>query len=483
MWHNQTLFRVAAQLAADGIFLGLDKNLKPEVIIAAFNKPAQKDDYILILEPAIFNFNFSCFNNFLLQVENFEKEEAIRYKASGHLSENERHERIVQQQILRQNIEVLLNEFNLEQHNNRLTFSACPVWINDLLVFVTLHFDREAFCSHYKLPPSNTRQTHTPAISFLDATVTEFLNDCVKALHEPEFASGKSILDRDYSEVLRAAGKRFMYTPAGSSHGLFDACNAISALKYEGSEGVGAMLLARRNHPEIYQLLTLDTPVPLRDYRSVRKLLELAEGSVRLLSDAVNVYGLGSLMPGHDFNKGEIFLINFTKHYTWEFVHAGQVMMKAAYGVPSLPKGQLDEPKFRSGLYQTFPELPEEDAQKLWLLMNEVTKLRHGTIVVITEGAEEEAKRLENQSFKITPMAMAPSFIRQLTQIDGAMLLDTHGNCHAIGLILDGLASEHGNAARGARYNSAIRYVETSTHACLAVVVSDDGLINLIRKP
>jgi DNA integrity scanning protein DisA with diadenylate cyclase activity len=78
---------------------------------------------------------------------------------------------------------------------------------------------------------------------------------------------------------------------------------------------------------------------------------------------------------------------------------------------------------------------------------------------------------------------MAPSFIRQLTQIDGAMLLDTEGYCHAIGLILDGLASEHGDAARGARYNSAIRYVETSTHNCLAVVVSDDGLINLIRKP
>ncbi|MFC5271579.1 DNA integrity scanning protein DisA nucleotide-binding domain protein [Adhaeribacter terreus] len=483
MWHNQTLFRVSAQLAAEGIFSGLDRNLKPEVSIAAFGQTGKKGNYTLILDPSEINFDFEHFQPFIFQVAKFEKEEAERYKDSGHLSENERHERIVQQQLLRKNLQVLLNELNLEKESNRLSFCACPVWINDMLVFVTLHFDRNIFLSHYVLPPVPERQTHTPAISFLDATVTEFLNDCVKALHETEFASGKSILDRDYSEVLRAAGKRFMYTPAGSSHGLFDACNAISALKYEGSEGVGSMLLAKRNHPEIYQLLTLDTPVPLRDYRSVRKLLELAEGNIRLLSDAVNVYGLGSLKPGHDFSKAEVFMINFTKHYTWEFMHAGHVMIKVAYGVPNLPKGQLGEQKFRRDLGLTFPDLAEENAQKLWLLMHEVTKLRHGTIVVISEGAAEEAKRLEKQSFKVSPMAMAPSFIRQLTQIDGAMLLDTEGRCHAIGLILDGLASENGDAARGARYNSAIRYIETSSHNCLAVVVSEDGLINLIRKP
>jgi hypothetical protein len=60
--------------------------------------------------------------------------------------------------------------------------------------------------------------------------------------------------------------------------------------------------------------------------------------------------------------------------------------------------------------------------------------------------------------------------------------LDLEGKCHSIGVILDGLASERGDAARGARYNSAIRYVESSAHACLAVVLSEDGLINIIRK-
>ena len=219
----------------------------------------------------------------------------------------------------------------------------------------------------------------------------------------------------------------------------------------------------------------------MRDYRSVRKLLEVAEGNIRLLSDASCVYGFGSLKPGYDFSQGDIFSVNFTKHYTWEFLHAGQVMMRVTYGLPSLPKGQLDEQKIRRDLGLTFPEIPEENVQKLWLIVHEVTKLRHGTMLVISGGAPEEAARLAKQGFKLTPVPVAPSFLRQLTQIDGALLLDLEGKCHAIGVILDGMASERGDAARGARYNSAIRYVESSVHACLAVVLSEDGLINVSR--
>ena len=38
MWHNQTLFRVSAQLAAEGIFLGLDRPLKPEGVGIGFSQ-------------------------------------------------------------------------------------------------------------------------------------------------------------------------------------------------------------------------------------------------------------------------------------------------------------------------------------------------------------------------------------------------------------------------------------------------------------
>ncbi len=53
-------------------------------------------------------------------------------------------------------------------------------------------------------------------------------------------------------------------------------------------------------------------------------------------------------------------------------------------------------------------------------------------------------------------------------------------------MILDGLACAKGAADRGARYNSAVRYVETAAgqfgHRCAAVVVSEDGLIDVLPE-
>lgn len=54
------------------------------------------------------------------------------------------------------------------------------------------------------------------------------------------------------------------------------------------------------------------------------------------------------------------------------------------------------------------------------------------------------------------------SLIRNVASIDGAILLDSTGICHSIGVILDGIATEKGRSDRGARYNSAVRYVENN---------------------
>lgn len=113
-------------------------------------------------------------------------------------------------------------------------------------------------------------------------------------------------------------------------------------------------------------------------------------------------------------------------------------------------------------------------------LIKESIKQKHGTIVVISGGVEEEVKRLKSQAIPIDPVELSSSLIKLITSIDGAILIDQDGICHAIGVILDGLASKNGKPSRGARYNSAIRYVEYTDHPCMAVVISEDGLIDLV---
>ena len=69
-----------------------------------------------------------------------------------------------------------------------------------------------------------------------------------------------------------------------------------------------------------------------------------------------------------------------------------------------------------------------------------------------------------------------------LTAIDGALIADTTGRCFAIGAILDGEALSKGNTARGARYNSAITFVDywrQKGNKVVAIIVSADDSVDI----
>jgi hypothetical protein len=101
-------------------------------------------------------------------------------------------------------------------------------------------------------------------------------------------------------------------------------------------------------------------------------------------------------------------------------------------------------------------------------------------MLCITAGAKPEAERLRRQCFRVVPRTMTPPVLRQASSIDGAVLIEPSGVCYAIGVILDGQATEKGDSSRGARYNSAVRYTSSSPYPCLAIVVSEDGWIDLL---
>jgi hypothetical protein len=98
-------------------------------------------------------------------------------------------------------------------------------------------------------------------------------------------------------------------------HGLFEACNTISSLRYEGSESIGVMLLSRKGHPNIEVALSLSVPVRMCDYSAVRKLLEMTSNEVSLLSDSGYIYGLGKSAGIYDQKAEDVFSVHFTKHY------------------------------------------------------------------------------------------------------------------------------------------------------------------------
>ncbi len=281
----------------------------------------------------------------------------------------------------------------------------------------------------------------------------------------------------------------YAVSSAGSNfdglHGLYAACNGISSLRYEGIEGVGRLIIAKRGHEDVFTAVEFHTPVRLRNYRAVRKLLEMSGSDQAILSDSATVYGLGRVLPSYNATLQNVFEVEFTGRYQWRVLHAGQTLMEVAYERPRFTwePGLSGRERFESIVQRLFPSIERIDLDNLWNLVSAAIEQRHGTMLVISDSAITEAERLSSQSTLVSPLIMTPAIMHMVSKIDGAVLIDPHGLCVAIGVILDGMASANGEAGRGARYNSAIRYVETiAPKKTLAIVVSVDGTVDLVPQ-
>jgi len=262
-------------------------------------------------------------------------------------------------------------------------------------------------------------------------------------------------------------------------HGLFEPCNTIASLRYEGAEGEGSIVIARKNHAAIDQHVTFANPVNLAEFRASRKLLEMCRGSMALICNSHAIHALGMVTDRYDPTAEDVFVIRFAQKHTWELVHASQVLMRTSYGNPTLLHAAFNSARFAEILGRVIPGVAEATVNHLISLAEKVAEAEHGTTLVISRRAKDEAVRLETQSTRLEPIALTPDMLSQITTIDGAVLMTPDAECHAIGVILDGRATPKGNPSRGSRYNSAVRYVEQEKD-CVAVVVSDDGMIDIL---
>lgn len=109
----------------------------------------------------------------------------------------------------------------------------------------------------------------------------------------------------------------------------------------------------------------------------------------------------------------------------------------------------------------------------------------HGTMLVIISDTEveKEATRFTSKQYGMQNMHSAELDINSFNSIDGSIILDQKGVIYAIGVILDGSIKSKGNMARGARYNSALKYRD---YLCkkriqgMILIVSEDGTVEIL---
>ena len=122
------------------------------------------------------------------------------------------------------------------------------------------------------------------------------------------------------------------------------------------------------------------------------------------------------------------------------------------------------------------------DSDRIWSVFQSVLDTGYGTTIVVSKEPDSEIERLGQETLGVKPGYLAHRDVAQLGRIDGAIFLGPDGRCHAIGVILDGLATSSGDRARGARFNSAIRYQRSSKFGTLVIVISDDDTVDLIPE-
>ena len=488
MWGYQRHFQISVQNQASKLFQKLDPDIEVQTFLLGIIRQESDNAWPVCLEPEDCGWTTDVFSTVRADSEHFlavDGQENLFAMHPSHMASIQvRRRHAADIAAVMKNLDCYGDGSPLVEHY----FSGfVPVGNYDVGVVLTLsHRDG---VTHYKLPKSYKDDRMAVPTSLLESAARVLLQEFRRSLFVPQPELVDCWGGMETEEMLRHAGDRFMYAPvfAGGGveglGGLFDACNYIASLNYEGAASSGGMIVARENHPNLSITLKLVKPVRLSEHRAIRKLLQVSSSGDFLVSDGAHVVGIGKTIGHYDQSKANLLQIRFTGHHKWELFHENHKLMETRYGVPRIPLPPITGASFCSTCEILFGDIKEQDIQVLYRLALEACRQRHGTILVITPNAQNEAVRLASQSTAVEPITLTEELLKSVTTIDGAVLLDLSGTCHAIGVILDGDAVPIGSPGRGARYNSSLRYcakLEAQGVPCLAVIVSEDGTSELI---
>lgn len=382
------------------------------------------------------------------------------------------------QNIMKDSIKI-----NLKKWDNKLSmcsFVGNPVMMSDFLTFPVVHIIHEGYSTYNNFMIDMDTASSESFISFV-------INECLKSLEgclssKTTFYEN-AIIKEHHQDIFRVAARKFLMNimPKTKSinQSIFDHCNTISAIKYERNEVRGKLVITD-NIEKIDFILKFKNKMPISEYRAVRKFLEVTTDEEFLICDTSYIYGLGRPQNGDSQNIVEI---NFKSNLSYNVVFNNKNLLDVVDGNPRLPNIS-NRDKFYDGIKIIFGNIADEQIDKLWIMIEEAILQKSGTMIIISKDAVNEAERLSNEYGKIEAVELTSEIIEGVTKIDGSILIDILGVCHAVGVIIDGKACKEEVISRGSRFNSAIRYTndDNNKNKCLIVVISDDGMVDIVPK-
>ena len=270
----------------------------------------------------------------------------------------------------------------------------------------------------------------------------------------------------------------------------FETVTKISSLFYENARSKGSIAIMRNKSDTPLIQFKMDKEedflsFSLEHVKQLRKLLETVKNEIlSLLVFEGKVYGIGEPAP-----LKTLYKFNLTGHMEWHVIdykkeEKGNQILRYKHGEYYLPtateirKWYICSKINDDTVLRTVNHLLKEEHMKAF---------EHGALLIITESAKREVERLckLKRGLRTEPISMTTNFdkVCAMCAIDGALFLDKNGECHGIGIILDGVAIVNGTPVRGSRYNSTKTYISrcvVKKIEAYALIMSTDGYLDII---
>ncbi len=268
----------------------------------------------------------------------------------------------------------------------------------------------------------------------------------------------------------------------------------ISSSYYEGIEADGSIcFLLNTENQLLIELADNQDSMKISfcrtNIKKIRKMLEISSNKVLGTS-----FGLGFSYDNEWKLDGFINYIpennhwirfHFVKHMVWDLYWNAEPVIRYNCGEYINP-----EKNYKSIFQRKTKDLVGEyDYDKIWDLVDAAIMQKHGTtLIVICEEESIVEKQVANllkvsSGTMLKPTILKAEYVRRLTAIDGALVIDHKGKGYGYGIILtsQGNSKIKRDSGRGARYNSAKLYIAdlyNSGKIAMAVIVSEDGIVN-----
>ncbi|SDP18563.1 DNA integrity scanning protein DisA nucleotide-binding domain protein [Desulforhopalus singaporensis] len=263
---------------------------------------------------------------------------------------------------------------------------------------------------------------------------------------------------------------------------MLEAILGISKTNEEGARPFGTLCYVEPRLLDRIDFLTkfrgTDKPL-LTNFKHVRKLLQAVEHSHRsLIADGKNIVGIAGKKPDFfhiaaDF-QGKLGFISANEETICSFQDGSYSSNTHRAKLFEVEEALLDfniDPEVRNDIFKIVASLVHNAEDRMF-----------GCSIVID---------LSPEPIDISGQALAPSIdLRDLdklqlagalAKVDGGLHIRADLHLHSFACLLDGFRVKNENRARGARYNSALRF--TAQHPeTIVVVVSSDRPVSVFQQ-